>query len=469
MLRLVRPRIAAPIGVAAVSAAATALVILHPDLRFAFGQPELQAALETAASLVALLAGFLAIGRLRRQASLTDFMLAWALGVIALSNLCFALVLPLAGFADSNFAAWLAIISRSLGSLLFGVTAFVPGRRIRRLGWAQVAVVAAVTGSLALTVLADWSLYAHLPAAISPAARPHPSVLPVLHADPGLLSLEMATAALDLVAAVGYLARSRRPAGGLASWLAVAAVFAAAAHLNYFLYPSVYARVVSVGDTFRLCFYGVLLAGSIKEIWSYWLGLSQTTLAVERRRIARDLHDGLAQELAYLTRNLDALAGPTNGPMERETLDRLRQATERARLASRLAVSDLAFPNRHTLADAFADSVRDVADRLGVDLGLEISRNVRLPAAHSVALVRIASEAITNAARHSGARTVSMSVRRVGSQTRLQVADDGAGFDPAGRKAGFGLVSMREHASSVGGRLRVSSSPGVGTLVEATL
>jgi signal transduction histidine kinase len=440
-------------------------VVIHPGLRFAFGRPELQAVLETAASLIALLAGFLAVGRLRRLGRMTDLMLACALGVIALSNLCFELALPLAGFAASNFAAWLAIISRSLGSLLFGITAFVPGRRIRQIGWAQVMVVAGVAGGLAVAVLADWALYRHLPVAITVTSGRRSSALPILRADPGLLSLEMATAVLDLIAAAGYLSRSRRPDDGLASWLAVAAVFAAAAHLNYFLYPSIYAQVVSVGDTFRVCFYAVLLVGSIREIWSYWLALSQTVLVTERRRIARDLHDGLAQELAYLTRNLDGLAGG----VAPETLDRLLQATQRARLASRLAVSNLAFSSQQNLADAFADSVCDVAGRLGIELDLQVSPEVQLPAAHSVALVRIASEAVTNAARHSGSRTVSMSVQRSGSRIRLRIADGGSGFDPAVQTSGFGLVSMREHASSVGGHLRISSRAGGGTLVEATL
>src|SRR6202012_3403214 len=106
-----------------------------------------------------------------------------------------------------------------------------------------------------VAVLVDWALYRHLPAAIAVTSGRRSSALPILRADPGLLSLEMATAVLDLIAAAGYLCRSRRPDDGLARWLAVAAVFAAGAHLNYFLYPSIYAQVVSVGDTFRVCFY----------------------------------------------------------------------------------------------------------------------------------------------------------------------------------------------------------------------
>ncbi len=84
-------------------------------------------------------------------------------------------------------------------------------------------------------------------------------------------------------------------------------------------------------------------------------------------------------------------------------------------------------------------------------------------------VVRIASEAITNAARHSGSRRVSLSVKRRGTRTQMRVSDAGSGFDLAVPADGFGLISMREHATSVGGDLRISSIPGHGTEVEAML
>jgi signal transduction histidine kinase len=287
----------------------------------------------------------------------------------------------------------------------------------------------------------------------------------MLHAEPAVLVLEMLTAVVGGVAAVGYLNRSRPLDDEFFGWLAIAAVFAAASHINYFLYPSVYVGVVSVGDVFRLCFYVVLLIGSMREIWSYWLALSEAMVVSERRRIAGDLHDGLAQELAYLTRNLDSLAGS----VEQETLTRLRRATERARLDSRQVISRLAALDRATVEDELAEAVGEAAERFGVALELDIVPGISLPAAHSDALVRIACEAVTNAARHSGAGQVSLSLRRHGSRVRLSVSDTGRGFDPAGPAAGFGLVSMRERARSVGGGLKISAIPGHGTEVEAIL
>jgi signal transduction histidine kinase len=90
-------------------------------------------------------------------------------------------------------------------------------------------------------------------------------------------------------------------------------------------------------------------------------------------------------------------------------------------------------------------------------------------AAREDALVRIACEAVANVARHSGARQASLILESDGPRLRLRVSDRGCGFDLASAGGGFGLTSMRQRARSVGGELRVSSVPGQGREVEATL
>jgi signal transduction histidine kinase len=441
------------------------VVVLNPRFHFASGQPEFQAALGMAASLIALLAAFLAFGRIRRRGRLTDFALACALGVIALSNLSFGTVPTLAGLGGSNFLAWSAVIGRTLGCMLFAVAAFVPSRRLRHIGQAQVTAVAGMAGGVALLVLLGRLADARLPLAVTTVGSVRSPGGPPLDAAPELLGLELLAAVVAAVAVIGYVRRSRRLDDEFFGWLAVAAVFGSATHLNYFLYPSVYAGVFSVADAFRLCFYVVFLIGSMREIWSYWLALSEAMVVNERRRIACDLHDGLAQELAYLTRNLDSLAGS----VEQETLSRLRGATDRARLESRLAISTLSVSDQGTVGDALAEMACGTAKRLGVVLALDILPGIRLPAAHSNALVRIACEAVANAARHSGAGRVSVSLWRQGSHVLLRVSDSGSGFDPSGPATGFGLTSMRERARSAGGELRISSGPGHGTTVEVML
>lgn len=203
----------------------------------------------------------------------------------------------------------------------------------------------------------------------------------------------------------------------------------------------------------------------VREIRSRWPALSEAAVLEERRRIARNLHDGLAQELAYLRRNLTAL----NGTVDTETRVRLQQAAERAQLEARLAIKTLAAPRRESANVGIAEAAGEVAARDHIRLELDVVPGIRLPAIRAEALARIACEAVGNAAHHSGAEWVTLSLRRDGSRVRLRVSDRGAGFDPAGPATGFGLISMRERASSVGGDLRISSVPGHGTEVVATL
>lgn len=181
--------------------------------------------------------------------------------------------------------------------------------------------------------------------------------------------------------------------------------------------------------------------------------------------MARDLHDGLAQELAYISRNLDLVIGEASA----DAVGRLRPAVERAQLELRWAINALA-PHRHQAVEvALAEAVSEIAERAKIELKLDIVPGVLLPPARAEALVRIACEAVTNAARHSGAGRVTLRVERDGSLVRLRVADNGCGFDAAAPGSGFGLIGMRERACSVGGELCIHSSPGRGSEVHAAV
>jgi hypothetical protein len=142
------------------------------------------------------------------------------------------------------------------------------------------------------------------------------------------------------LAAAGFLRRAERSHDEFDGWLAAAAVLAGASHLNYFLYPAVYSQVFSLGDVFRFCSCAVLLAGSAREISSYWQALPRAAAAEEQRRIAHDLRDGLGEELEYLLRNIDSLDGPAATEMGAQ----LRRAAERAQHAAHRAIGRLAGP-----------------------------------------------------------------------------------------------------------------------------
>jgi signal transduction histidine kinase len=273
-------------------------------------------------------------------------------------------------------------------------------------------------------------------------------------------------AALYGVAAVGLLNRARRFDDKFFGWLAIAAVLAAVSHVNYSLFPSLYSQsVLYSGDVFRFAFYVALLVGSLREISSYWQALSEAAVLEDRRRIAHDLHDGLAQELAYISRNLELLTEEVND----DVLGRLRLAAERAQRESRRAINALAPSRKLAVEVALAEAAAEIAERFRVDLELDLVPGVRLSPTRAEAIVRIACEAITNAARHSGVTKVSLRLERDGCLVRLRVTDRGRGFDTTVPRSGFGLISMRDRACSVGGELQIWSTPGRGSEVELSV
>jgi signal transduction histidine kinase len=450
--------------VSAVSAAITLAAALFPPLNVAYRIPDIRIATFTAALLIAVLTGFLVVGRFLRRPRLTELTLACSLATFALSELIFLAVPVVANDVWKAVLAWSALVGASFGAGLFALTAFVPRRRLIRPGVALAWGAGVVSTALAAIIALAVSFAGRLPEA--PVAAPGVLGRSDPSTDAGLLTLEVAVAAVYGLAALGFLWRSEQPHDNFFGWLAVAAVLAAAAHINYLFYPSLYSPFVSLGDDgFRLCFYVLLLTGSAREIWSYWQTMSQASVQEERQRIARDLHDGLAQELAYLLRNLKSVDGTIDSQMK----GRLQGAAERAQAEARAVMSMLTDPRRQPVNVAIGQAVGEVAARDHIRVELDVVPVMELPPARAEALVRIACEAVGNAGRHSGAAKVRLSLRRQGSRVQLCVSDNGSGFDPEAPSGSFGLTSMRDRASSVGGDLRISSQPGHGTEVEAML
>jgi signal transduction histidine kinase len=144
----------------------------------------------------------------------------------------------------------------------------------------------------------------------------------------------------------------------------------------------------------------------------------------------------------------------------------------RALSESRRAIAALTKPLDDPLEVAIAEAARETADREGTRLDLVLAPGIELDYRRRDALIRIACEAIANAARHGGAGLVRVELLN-GRRVRLQVSDGGSGFDPAAVRSrdggGFGLISMRERAHAVGASFEVLSRPGSGTRVDVVL
>lgn len=438
-----------------------AALVLFSHLHSGYQPSDLHVALEAAATLIALLAALLVAGRLRRRPLLNELMLASALAVLALSNLLFGALPGLRAAVPSELAAWGSLVGSMLGALLFALAAFVPRRQVPKPVLVLAGGAAAMTAALALSIVIAGGFTEPLPQRLAVA----PQTVPGLHALPVLPAPQMVMAVLYSLATIGFLSRSQQLGDKFLGWLAIAAVLATASSVDYFLYPAIDSDSAYIGEAFRLFFYAVLFVGSMREIWSYWRARSDAAVLEERRRVACDLHDGLAQELAYLARNLDLLHEVTDA----ETVGRLRQAVERAQVESRRAIGALVASDRPASEITLAEATSEIAERFDVELVFDTVRDVRLSEIQAEAMVRIACEAVTNAARHSGASLVRLSLKHDGQRVRLRVSDTGRGFDPDVDCEGFGLVSMRERAHAVGGDLRISSVPGRGSEVEAVL
>jgi len=151
-------------------------------------------------------------------------------------------------------------------------------------------------------------------------------------------ALYVLSAVLLAAASLGFVRRAEQRSDELLGWIAAGTGLAAVARLCYVVFPAPYGGWVQPGDLVRVLFYVALLVGAAREIGRYWRGLADRAVLEERRRIARDLHDGVAQELAFIVRRTRRLA---NGS---ETLQPITASAERALDDSRRAIAALTRP-----------------------------------------------------------------------------------------------------------------------------
>ncbi|BBZ26869.1 sensor histidine kinase [Mycolicibacterium madagascariense] len=199
---------------------------------------------------------------------------------------------------------------------------------------------------------------------------------------------------------------------------------------------------------------------------------------MERRRLAGDIHDGISQRLVTLSYRLDAASRAIGeGSEAAEQLGLARELVDLTLQEARAAIGGLRPPVLDDLGLAgglasLARSIPQVAVGLFIDVDLA---DARLPDHIEIALYRIAQECLQNVVKHAGATNASLTFSVSEDVARLEIVDNGVGFDtfehPLGgdEMGGYGLLSMAERAEIVGGRLNIRSRPGSGTAVTATI
>ena len=217
------------------------------------------------------------------------------------------------------------------------------------------------------------------------------------------------------------------------------------------------------------------LESAHRQLAEYADQVEELTLANERQRMARELHDTLSQGLAGLILQLEAAQAHLNSGRSERAGGIIAQAMLQARATladARRAIGDL----RQAGGEPDLETeVRRECERFsgatGIPCQLQLNLPGPLPAGLTEAARRVVAEGLTNVARHARAASCQVSLRQAGGELVVRVADDGAGFDPAAEKPGghYGLLGMRERARLAGGTLSVTSQPGAGTAIELRL
>lgn len=208
--------------------------------------------------------------------------------------------------------------------------------------------------------------------------------------------------------------------------------------------------------------------------------LQTLSVVEERARIAREMHDGLAQVLGYLNlqvQTLDVLYKQGRKQAFRDELTQMRQAIKTAHADVRENILSL----RTTLASqkGMVPSIQEyiqefgIQTRVDIEFSNELQQDVNLSSIAEVQLVCILQEALTNIRKHAQAKTVKVSLKNLeldgADYVCVEVVDDGVGFHEKDSERSFGLQTMRERAAGVAGNVQIQSSPGKGTYVTCRL
>jgi signal transduction histidine kinase len=432
--------------------AALALFVAYPSLRDTFELPQLRLVLDTAVTLAGAIVAVLAGVRFAVEGRRLDFLLCGGFFLGAASTFAFSIAPVFDGGTVGRSEAWAGVAGRLLATGLIAAAPFAHGRILRQqraLRWSIVALVC--------LELAVWML-----------ARSLSIGLPELrngYDQPLLLIITLALQAfLSLVALVGFGLRYRAYGDDLYRWLGLAATLSLFADLHYVFTPSFSSAFVSQGDFLRLTSYGLLMVGVWRAIRFAEFGRA---VAEERARVAREIHDGLAQYLFTVSTHASLLEA---GTASEGSIKQIKDAAAAAQQEARFAILALSSASGNAPFDAALRRYVDILTADGeLEVDLEVDPALTLAPDEQIEIFRIVQEGLANVRRHAQAGRAEVVIGQRGAERFVTVRDDGAGFDEATDPAGQGLKNLRQRAAAIGGAFTLRSAPGRGTALEVTL
>ncbi|HVS84520.1 MAG TPA: histidine kinase [Gaiellaceae bacterium] len=430
--------------------ASLALFIGYPALRTQYDLPELHIALQTTIALAGGLVALLAFVRFSVDRRRTDLLLGSGFLAGAVATAGFGVAPLFGGEALHRPEGWAALGGGVLGQAIAAGAPFVRGHSRAR----NVAFAFAVAAPLAV-LLAAWGVL-----------RANGSALPSLSAQSSTLTTLLALQALVcLVAVVGWGSRLARQPDDFAHWLALAFTLQLFAALHLVFTPRRGTTFVAEGDFLVLLAFGLMIVGAWRAIRFAEFGRA---VAEERGRVAREIHDGLAQYLFAVSTHAQMLA---NGAPVEEVGPRLKEAAELAQQEARFAILALSSAGGTAPFDAALRRYIEFLTADGeLDVELEVDAGIRLAPDEQIELFRIVQEGLGNVRKHAGATTAEVRIgQRPSGERFVTIRDDGAGFDGGETTAGQGLRNMRSRAESIEGGFTLRSRPGLGTALEVVL
>jgi signal transduction histidine kinase len=437
--------------------ASLALFLAHRNLQTHWALPDLRLVLQTAVALAAGIFAVLAGLRFSVEGRRLDLLLSTGFFVAGLSTVGFSIAPVLGGQPIHRAEAWSGVVTRFGAWILIAAAPFARGRS--RMGQRALGNFCFAAG---LGVLIIWA-----------AMRSSASWLPAIDtrststAPPLLTGWLAAQALLNLLALVGFGLRFRGKREDLDRWLAYGATLMLFASLHYLFTPPLGSEYVSQGDFLRVIAYGVLLVGAWRAIRHAEFGRA---VAEERARVAREIHDGLAQYLFAVATHATMLENADESTRA-ETITNLKQAATAAQQEARFAVLALSSASGNAPFDA---ALRRYIDFLTADgelaVELDIDPAVRLAPDEQIEVFRIVQEGLGNVRKHANARHAEVIIgeREFGERV-VTIRDDGEGFDGETTAAGQGLKNIRKRAETIEGGFTLRSRPGFGTALEVVL
>lgn len=201
----------------------------------------------------------------------------------------------------------------------------------------------------------------------------------------------------------------------------------------------------------------------------------EAAVGAERSRMARDIHDTLAQGFTGVILQLEAAKRAIQRRDLSKAAERMKRAEDLARVGLGEARRSVLALRPHSLEGlSLRDALEDLFTRMTTGSGLRAEVEVvgaepPLPPARKEVLLRVAQESLTNTIKHAHAKSFKATLTDVKGETRLDLVDDGSGFNPKKKHEGFGLVGMKERIDQLGGRFTLTSAKGQGTRIRIVL